>query len=506
MELRNQRVLVVGLGRSGLAAARFLKARGARVTVSDARPALLIKELPTLLDAGIMVETGSHGLLTFRRQDLIVVSPGVPLHVPELQQVRALGMRVIGEFELGTQFLQGEVMAVTGSNGKTTTTTLLGDILRASGRPTLVGGNIGQPVVDLVEESVRLSGTSRGDADASAMLRNDNQSALRNYDQASLRNDKDEGPVWSVLEASSFQLETIESFRSRIALVLNLTPDHLDRHGTFERYAAAKARITENQGNADFLVLNAEDKATQMVAAYVFPDGHRTRAQIFWFSSRRQVKQGAFLRGEAIFFRPSEGGAAEPVMPVKEIPLVGAHNVENVLAAVCAARLAGVSAELIRGAVASFKAVEHRLEFVREVGGVRYFDDSKATNVDATGKALAAFPGGVHVILGGKDKDSDYAALAPLLRERAKTVITIGSAAEKIERELAGVVKMEAMGTLDHAVARAFALASPGDVVLLAPACASFDQFENYEHRGRVFKELVAALGAVAEDADSLRE
>ena len=489
IRLQGLRVLVVGLGKSGLAAARFLKERGARVTVSDARPALLIKELPSLLDAGIMVETGSHGLLTFRRQDLIVVSPGVPANVPELAQVRALGMRIVGEFELGTRYLEGEVIAVTGSNGKTTTTTLLGEILKASGRPTLVGGNIGRPVVELVGDSARFSergSFGRADAESSAALGNDNRAALGN----------DNGEeVWSVLEASSFQLETIESFRPRIALVLNLTPDHLDRHGTFARYAAAKARITENQTAEDFLVLNAEDKETQRIAAHVFADGHRTRAQIFWFSARRQVKQGAFVQGETIFFRASEGGAAEPVMPVSEIPLAGAHNVENVLAAVCAARLAGVDAAVIRAAVARFKAVEHRLEFVRELEGVRYFNDSKATNVDATAKALAAFASGVHVVLGGKDKDSDYSVLAPLLRERAKTVITIGSAAEKIERELAGVVKMESMGTMDRAVARARELAVPGDVVLLAPACASFDQFENYEQRGRVFKELVGGLG-----------
>ena len=530
VHLQGLRVLVVGLGKSGLAAARFLKERGARVTVSDARPALLIKELPSLLDAGIMVETGSHGLLTFRRQDLIVVSPGVPVDVPELVQVRALGMRIVGEFELGARFLQGEVIAVTGSNGKTTTTTLLGEILKASGRPTLVGGNIGKPVVDLVAESVALRALGgAGDADSSASLRDGEQAARGDDDGAALGSDNAAAPgsdnaaalgsdnaaaqrngnreeVWSVLEASSFQLETVESFRPRIALVLNLTPDHMDRHGTFARYAAAKARITENQTAEDFLVLNAEDKATQMIAAHVFPNGQRTKAQIYWFSARRQVKQGAFVQGETIFFRASEGGAAEPVMPVSEIPLAGEHNVENVLAAVCATWLAGVEAAVVRETVARFKAVEHRLEFVRELGGVRYFNDSKATNVDATAKALGAFPGGVlpgvqlgvqmgvHLILGGKDKDSDYSVLAPLLRERAKTVITIGSAAEKIERELAGVVKMESMGTMDRAVARARELAAAGDVVLLAPACASFDQFENYEQRGRVFKELVWAL------------
>ena len=449
MELRHKRVLVVGLGKSGLAAARFLKQRGAKVTVSDARPATLIAELPSLIEEGIMVEAGSHGLLTFRRQDLIVVSPGVPMSTPELRQVRALGLPVIAELELGWRFLEGEVVAITGSNGKTTTTTLMGEILKAAGRPTLVGGNIGRPVTEMVAESA---------ADG-----------------------------WSVLEVSSFQLETTAEFRPRIAVVLNITPDHLDRHGSFHAYAEAKTRITERQTAEDFLVLNAEDVRTQGVAA-------KSQAQVFWFSPKRRVKQGAFAHGETIFFTAKEGGTPEAVMPLAEIPLAGAHNVENVLAAVCAAKLAGVASEVIRRAVAAFRAVEHRLEFVRELKGVRYFNDSKATNVDATLKAVEAFAGGIWLILGGKDKESDYAALAAALRERVKTVITIGSAAEKIGRQLAGVVKIESAETLDKAVAYARAEATAGDVVLLAPACASFDQFENYEHRGRVFKQAVMAL------------
>ena len=449
LDLKNKRVLVVGLGKSGMAAARFLKREGARVTVSDSRPAASIAELAPLLDEGIMVEAGRHGLLTFRRQDLIVVSPGVSPSVPELQGVRSLGIHIIGELELGMLFLRGETLAVTGSNGKTTTTALVGEIFTASGLPTLVGGNIGRPVSAMVAESTPAT--------------------------------------WNVLEASSFQLETIETFRPRIALVLNITPDHLDRHGNFDNYVAAKARITENQNGDDFLVLNAEDAQTQLLAA-------RSQAQIFWFSPRRPVKQGAFVHGEGIYFRPAEGATPEPVMPVAEIPLVGAHNVENVLAAVCAARLADIPAEVIRHAVGAFKAVEHRLEFVRELDGIRFFNDSKATNVDATMKALAAFPGGIHVILGGKDKDSDYTALLPLLRERVKTVITVGSAAEKIETQLASLAKIERAGTLDRAVTYAYGQATAGDVVLLAPACASFDQFENYEQRGQVFKELVARL------------
>ncbi len=450
MELKNRRVLVVGAGKSGIAAARFLRERGARVTISDSRSAAaLASEMPVLLEAGIMVESGGHGLLTFRRQDLIVVSPGVPLDTPEVKQVLALGMPVIGELELASRYLAGQVIAITGSNGKTTTTTLVGEVLRHAQRRTLVGGNIGLPVINLVAESTP--------------------------------------ETWSVLEVSSFQLETTESFRPRIAAVLNITPDHLDRHGTFERYAAAKARITARQDAEDFLVLNAEDKAAQMVAAV-------TRAQVFWFSPRRPIKRGSFVHGESLVWLPREGGRAEPVMPVSEIRLRGAHNVENVLAGVAMARLAGVSNEDIREAVRGFDAVEHRLELVRTVGGVAYYNDSKATNVDASMKAIASFPGGVHLILGGKDKNSDYTQMRELVRERVRVVYTIGTAAEKIRQALDGVVKMVGAETLDRAVQEASAAAGSGDTVLLAPACASFDQFESYEHRGRAFRELVKAL------------
>ena len=433
-----------------LAAALFLRDRGARVTVSDTRSAAaLAKDIPSLLDAGIMVESGGHGLLTFRRQDLIVVSPGVPLDTPEVAQAISFGLPVIGELELAGRYLEGNVVAITGSNGKTTTTTLIGKIFADAGLPTLVGGNIGLPVIDLIPES-------KPDA-------------------------------WSVLEVSSFQLETTIDFHPNIALILNITPDHLDRHHTFEAYAAAKAKITGQQTPNDFLVLNAEDVPTQMVAA-------KTRAQIFWFSGVRRIKQGAFVHGESLFWLAKEGGNPEPVLPVAEIALRGAHNVENVLAAVCAAKLAGISSESIRASVAAFQAVEHRLEPVRTLRGVTFYNDSKATNVDATIKALASFQSGVHLILGGKDKASDYTQLAPLLRERAAAVYTIGSASEKIERELAGVVKIVSAGTLKSAVESASSAAQPGDVVLLAPACSSFDQFDNFEHRGRVFRECVAAL------------
>lgn len=449
MELKGKRMLVVGLGRSGLASAIFLRNRGAQVTVSDVRSVeALAKELPALLDAGVMVEAGGHGLLTFRRQDWIVVSPGVPVDTPELAQARAFGTPVIGELELASRFLRGNILAITGSNGKTTTTALCGELFRAGGRQATVGGNIGVPVISLVDES------------------------------------QDDG--WNVLEVSSFQLETVIDFHPKIAVILNITPDHLDRHGSMENYIAAKERIFLNQTQEDYLVLNAENSETQHSAA-------RATSQVYWFSVRRPVRRGAFVFQDSIVWRADEQASIEPVLPVSEIPLKGEHNVENVLAAVAAARLAGIPSEEIRRIVAGFHAVEHRLEFVARVHDVDFYNDSKATNVDATMKAIAAFPGGIHLILGGKDKDSDYTLLQPLLKERVRTVYTIGAAAEKIERHLGTTVPLISCQTLTRAVEEASARAKAGEIVLLAPACSSFDQFENYEHRGRCFKELVLA-------------
>ena len=450
MELKGKKVLVVGLGKSGLSAALFLRRSGAQVTVSDMRSAAaLAKEIPALLEHGISVESGGHGLLTFRRQDLIVVSPGVPMDTPELVQVKAFGLPVIGELELAAQFLRGNILAITGSNGKTTTTALTGEILAAAGLATQVGGNIGVPVVDLIEKS------------------------------------SDQG--WSVLEVSSFQLESTHSFHPKIAVILNITPDHLDRHGTFENYAMAKERITAAQTAADALVLNADNHRTAEAA-------RRSFARIYWFSLQGQVEQGAWVENQQVVYRAAIDGAIEPIIPIDKIPLKGEHNVENVLAAVCAARLAGVSASVIAGSIAAFHAVEHRLEYVATVNGVEYYNDSKATNVDASAKAIAAFPGCIHLILGGKDKNSNYADLSDLLRKRVKAVYTIGSAAEKIESQIRGMVPIVHCEVLDKAVAAAGKAAHPGDIVLLSPACSSFDQFENYEHRGRVFKTLVLDL------------
>jgi UDP-N-acetylmuramoylalanine--D-glutamate ligase len=448
MELNGKRVLVVGLGRSGMASALFLKSHGARVTVSDAKSERELRDqIPALLDAGIAVETGGHGERTFQNQDLIVVSPGVPVDAPPLAQARALGAPVIGEIELAAQFIPGPIVAITGSNGKTTTTTLTGQILAAAGRKTLVGGNIGTPAISLASQATP--------------------------------------ETVVVLEVSSFQLETICTFRPKVAVILNITPDHLDRHRTFQTYTDAKARIFENQTSEDFVVLNADDPTSAGLAS-------RTHSQLSWFSRKRAVESGAFVQSGDIMFRRSE--PEKRIMPASEIPLKGAHNLENVLAAVCTAALMGCEPEKIRAAVQAFKAVEHRLEYVATIRGVEYYNDSKATNVDATIKALESFPANIHLILGGKDKGSDYSVLGDLLRQRVKSVYTIGAAAQKIQVQIKGATNIEHSGTLEAAVKSASAAAAPGDIVLLAPACASFDQFQNYEHRGRVFKELVLSL------------
>src|SRR6266853_3698854 len=457
MELKNKRVLVVGLGRSGVSSAIFLQEHGAKVIVSDSkREAQLQSEVPSLLDRGISIETGQHGERTFRDQDLIVVSPGVPSDQPQLQHARTLGIPVIGEVELAFRFLKGKVLAITGSNGKTTTTTLVGEILAKSGKKTLVGGNIGTPVISLAGQSTP--------------------------------------DTMVVLEVSSFQLESIEQFCPWIAAVLNITPDHLDRHHTFQAYVDAKARIFEKQhaGRAgekqnasDFAVLNADDPTCVALK-------DKVKGSLLWFSRKQRVENGAFVNGDQIVFR--QNGQEQPVLSRSDIQLKGEHNLENVLAAVAMAMVAGCTPQQVRQAVKEFRAVEHRLELAATINGVTFYNDSKATNVDATMKALESFPANIHIILGGKDKGSDYTMLNDLLRQRAKRVYTIGAAAAKIESQIASAAEIVPSHTLENAIRNASESAQAGDVVLLAPACASFDQFQNYEHRGRVFKEVVQSL------------
>jgi UDP-N-acetylmuramoylalanine--D-glutamate ligase len=447
IELAGKKVLVVGLARTGIATALFCAERGARVTATESRSESEIAETARKLRAaGVTLELGAHQVETFVQQDLIVPSPGVPPTMPALAAARAIGVPVWSEIELAWRFLRGRLICITGSNGKTTTTSLIGHILETAGLPVQVAGNIGTPLISRVDIS----------SDAS----------------------------FTVVEASSFQLEFISMFRPNIAVLLNITPDHLDRHGSIEAYAAAKVRMFENQLPEDFAVINADDA----VAPKYAPTGPR----VFWFSREKNAESGCYVRGNEIVFRCD--GEETVLLDRKLIGLRGSHNMENVLAAASAARLAGVEPTAIAEGVRTFAGVEHRIEYVATIGGVEYFNDSKATNVDATLKALDAFSGNVLVILGGKDKGSDYKILRQSLRSRARMVLLIGSAADKIEADLAGVIPVERMQTLERAVESASQRAKPGDIVLLAPACASFDQFENYEHRGRVFKQLVREL------------
>jgi UDP-N-acetylmuramoylalanine--D-glutamate ligase len=455
-ELRGKRVLVVGLARTGVATALFCAARGARVTATDSRTESEIGEaIARLKNAQVALELGAHREKTFLEQDLIIPSPGVPADEPHLQAARAKGVTIWSEIELAYRFLKGRVIGITGSNGKTTTTSLIEHILKTAGMPTILAGNIGTPLIACVD-------------------------AMTDSTQ-------------TVVELSSFQLELIDTFRPNIGVFLNLTPDHLDRHHTLEAYGAAKARLFENQVGDDAAILNADDSATTPYAPQL--------PRVYWFSRKQRVAQGAYVRGGEIVFR--QAGAEEVLLKLEDIPLAGAHNVENVLAAAAAARLAGAPASAIAKGVKSFAGVEHRLEFVAEIAGVRYYNDSKATNVDATLKALDAFPGRILIILGGKDKGSDYTVLQKPLREKAILALLIGAAAEKIETQISGSVAIERAETIERAVEIASHAAQRGDVVLLAPACASFDQFQNYEHRGRVFKNLVKQLETQAAGASS---
>lgn len=447
MQVADKNILVVGLARSGVAAAEFLAARGARVTVNDAKPESELKEAATLRAKGIEVVGGSHPRELFEKSDLIVVSPGVPLALEPFKLAKAAGVPIIGEVELAARFLRGRLVGITGSNGKTTTTTLVGELLKDAGLFTQVGGNIGTALISLVE-------TSRDDG-------------------------------FTVVELSSFQLEAVEQLHVNVALLLNITPDHLDRYDLMEDYAAAKANIFQNQTPEDVAVLNADND-------WAMREGAKSAAGQVCFSRLKELDEGVFLRGDEIIERSKSG---ERVLLTRaDIQLPGDHNVENVMAALAAGIACGASPDSMRQTVRNFKGVEHRLEFVAEINGVKFFNDSKATNVDAAIKCLEAFAGGVIVILGGKDKGGDYAPLAPLVRERCEHVILIGAAADKIAAALEETKPLHRAATMPEAVELGVRLGRPGDVVLLAPACASFDMFDNYEHRGRVFKESVRSL------------
>ena len=433
MKLEGLTVAVVGMARSGVAALRLLREKGAAPRAIDEKP------MGEILGVSVLPQVEG----SFHDVDLVVLSPGVPADLEVLAKVRERGIPIVGELELAAPYLQGPHIGITGTNGKTTTTALAGHILRESGIPCQVGGNIGTPPAAMIE-------TSRLDQ-------------------------------WNVLELSSFQLETMQSFRCEIAACLNVTQNHLDRHHTFEHYMSAKARLFETQVAGGLAVLNADDPVTAAFA-------RRTPAEVVWFSGTHPVS-GAWLDGDVVHLY----GTA--VLSVRGLRLRGRHNYENVMAAALIGQRAGAKAAQIAQAAATFAPVEHRLELVREVGGVAYYNDSKATSVDATLKAIDAFSGGLWIILGGKDKDSDYTVLRETLHAKARAALLIGAAADKIAAQLAGAAPVMQCGTLAAAVEKAHGAAQPGDTVLLAPACASFDQFENFEQRGRAFKELVNALG-----------
>jgi UDP-N-acetylmuramoylalanine--D-glutamate ligase len=451
LELVGKNILVIGTKRSGLAAVELLLKQGARVRAMDEKP-LSPEERAKFEAMGVAVaaQTAHNVVHDGRAPDMIVLSPAVPYDLPMLASARERGIPVIGEVELASYFLKGPVIGITGSNGKTTTTALTGHLLEQCGIACQVGGNIGRAVTSMVDSSAERQ--------------------------------------WNVLEISSFQLESIDSFRAQIAACLNVTPDHLDRHYTFEGYASAKSRLFETQRPSDFAILNYGDMTCRAYAA-------RTKAEVYWFSTSEKVPMGVWMNGDDLCFND------RPFLKRCHIKLRGLHNVENVMAAALIAHLAGASLDGIAAAVECFPGVEHRIEFVRNVEGVAYYNDSKATNVDATLKAIEAFPERLWIILGGKDKGSDYTPLREALSGRAKAALLIGAeppyphaAAPLIRQILRDAVPVVDCSTLAKAVKYAREHAAAGEVVLLAPACASFDQFENYEQRGNTFKQLVAEL------------
>ncbi len=451
LKIEGKKVLVIGAARSGIASAKFLAQRGATVALNDAKPMdQWSPDAVALKGEGIGCLAGDIPGWLLDQLELVIVSPGVPTKSIPIRYAERAGAEVIGEVELAARFLKGRLVAITGSNGKTTTTTLVGEILKDAGLRTQVGGNIGTPLISMVESS------------------------------------SEDG--WTVAEVSSFQLETIKEFRPNVAAVLNVTPNHMDRYDSFMDYAAAKHRIFMNQDAGDVAILNADD---EIVSGW----SSGLKAHVVKFSVQ-ELEEGLFLRGRDIV--SASGGREKILMTRDDMKLRGLHNVENVLAALAAGFACGASPEFMRATISEFQPVEHRLEFVSEIEGVKFYNDSKATSVDATLKALEAFAdddtGKVVLILGGRGKKAPYAPLESLVKQTARKLILIGEDADTIANELGIYAPNERATDMGDAVGRAFAAASPGDTVLLAPACASFDMFESFEHRGRVFKDEVQSL------------
>ncbi|WHZ17730.1 MAG: UDP-N-acetylmuramoyl-L-alanine--D-glutamate ligase [Nitrospira sp.] len=462
MNVKDQQVTVVGLARSGVAAARLLHHLGARVTVADRKePQELGPVLSQLDRANIAVNVGAGYESALDRADLVVISPGVPTQLEAFNPVRARGVRVIGELELAARFLTAPVVAVTGTNGKSTTVTLIGKFLQESGKKAFVGGNLGTAASEAALASVQ---TAAGGAAP--------------YD-------------YVVLEVSSFQLETIEQFHPWIAAVLNVTLDHMDRYASVDDYVAAKARIFENQTAGDYSLFNLDDARVAALRA-------RTKGAVLGFSRSGAVQPDVagttVLDGDLIV--TTVRGRREEICRRSDMRLIGLHNVENVMAAVTYGLLCGCSIEAIRTVLRSFPGLEHALEIVRERRGVRFVNDSKGTNVDAVMKALEGIEQPIWLIAGGRDKGGDFSRLEKLIREKVKGLILIGEAAGRIQAAMGDFDRCRHAATLRAAVELAAREAQPGEVVLLSPACASFDMFADYQDRGRQFKALVQALPA----------
>jgi len=432
-------VLIVGMARSGVAAAKLLQSRGKSVFATDSGKAPLRSELERL---GIPCESGGHTAERFLEAEEIVMSPGVPLDIPPLEAARRKGIPIVSEIEVAFRYLQGDIVAITGSNGKTTTTTLIGEVLNTIGRPVQVGGNIGTAMSSLVDSS--------------------------------------RPATINVVEVSSFQLDGIRKFRPRVAVLTNITPDHLDRYADFKAYRASKFRIFENQTSSDFAVRNRDD-------AEVYPPASAGAARQRFFSQRQIVDDGAYRSGETLYLD------GKPVMPAADVTLRGTHNIDNVLAAMTVADCYGVSAEAMSDTIRKFRGVEHRIEFVATVNGVQFFNDSKATNVDSAIKAVESFDGNIIMILGGLDKGAPYSPLVDAMIPRVKLAVLIGAAADKIASAIGNRLPVVRASSMADAARLGLESGKPGDVVLLSPACASFDMFDNYEHRGKVFKEAVLA-------------
>lgn len=447
--LKGRNVLVVGLAKTGISTAKFLMTQGAVVTATDMLPASKIKGIDDLQGTGITVETGGHSVKNFLNADLIVLSPGVPPDIGPLQEAKGKGIEIISEIELAYNFIKEPIVAIAGTNGKTTTTTLIGKIFENAGKAAFVGGNIGLPLIEYVlsEQTVE----------------------------------------YLVVEISSFQLEGVRNFRPHVAILLNITEDHLDRYTSFQEYAAAKFRLFENMNKGDYAIVNIDDP---VIKSHV-PNLKSQLINVIPFSSSKALKQGIYYQDGSIVY--SVGGNEE-TYPTRDFKLKGIHNIENIMAAIVAAKACAIPMGVILKTIEGFKGLPHRMELIREINGVSYYNDSKGTNIGALQKSLEGLSSPVILIAGGKDKGGDYTALNDLIKSKVKLLILLGEAKDKIRDAFKGFTDIVMVESLKQAVRTAYNRAENGDVVLLSPACSSFDMFKDYKERGEIFRRAVDAL------------